>query len=156
MNWIDINIICVGEHRPKIYKNDVFSIDIMNKNCNKTVKCYVKNWDILNRVQGIWYELWSNKGEHDDIIKSTWELKNNKGDKNSGGYQLYIDEANKHLLSDILNFYIECSPIKKVVFLLRHQGYEKENIQNDMPIKEFLNMFVNKKVYGNVAYILSK
>lgn len=32
MNWIDFNILCIGEKKPKICKSEVFSTEIMNKN----------------------------------------------------------------------------------------------------------------------------
>ncbi|MBO5327705.1 MAG: hypothetical protein J6B04_00865 [Clostridia bacterium] len=156
MNWIDFNIICVGARKAKIFINEAYSIDVMNRDSNKAVKCYVENWDILNRVQGIWYELWSLNQKYDNIIKSTWCLNNICDDKeNLHGYQLYIEENDKQLVFDILNFYINCSPIKKIIVLFRHQGYETESIKNAMSVNDFLGKLINKEIYGNVGYILS-
>ena len=152
MNWIDFNIICVGAYKPKILKNEFYLIEAMNTSCYKAIKCYVENWDILNRIQGIWYELWSKTKEYDDIIKSTWQIKA----ENNGGYQLFIDEKDKPLLMNLFNFYVDVSPIKKIIVLFRHQGYETEKIESCMPINVFLDKLINKGIYGNIAYILSK
>ena len=76
MNWIDFNILCIGQLHPKIFKNDVYNIEVMNHDPNKSIKCYIECWDIVNRIQGIWYELWSSEEKYDYIINSTWELNN--------------------------------------------------------------------------------
>ena len=154
MNWIDFNIICVGARKPMIYNNAIYMIDIMNKNCNKSVKCYIENWDIINRIQGIWYELWSSENQYDDIIKTTWKLQN-ACDEDIHGYQLYIDETDRRLLYEVFDFYVQLSPIKKIIVLFRHQGYEMESLKSCMTIKAFLDKLINKEIYGNIAYIIS-
>ena len=78
MNWIDFNILCVGQLHSAIYKNDIYNIEVMNHDPNKSIKCYVECWDIVNRIQGIWYELWSSDEKYDYIINSTWELNKDK------------------------------------------------------------------------------
>ena len=155
MNWIDFNIICVGARVPRIYNNQAYTIDVMNNNCNKPIKCYVRNWDVLNRIQGIWYELWSAEEKYDEIIKSTWHLEKSASGETMQGYQLYIDEDYAQLLSDILKFYINNSPIKKIIVLFRHQGYEFEQIYKSMSVQEFLFKLLNKEIFGNVAYLVT-
>lgn len=155
MNWIDFNIICVGARKPKVHKNEAYTIEIMNRNCNKAVKCYATDWDILNRVQGIWYELWSVDRKYDDIIKSTWQvLSTDNKDGVIHGYQLYIEDKYRQLLFDIFSYYISCSPIKKIIVLFRHQGYENESIKACMMVNDFLDHLIKKEIYGNIAYIL--
>lgn len=159
MNWIDFNIICIGEKKPKIFENEIFSVDIMNQNYNKAVKCYIEKWDILNRIQGIWYELWSKDEKYDYFIKSTWEkpiLANNEENITNAphGYPLYIEKSDSVILGDIIKFYIHHSPIKQVIVLFRHQGYEKERIHEALTLDEFLSRFIEKSIYGNIAYII--
>lgn len=161
MNWIDFNIICIGEKKPKIIENEVFSIDIMNRNYNKAVKCYIEKWDILNRIQGIWYELWSKEEKYDYIIKSTWESpipENLNGNETNvpHGYPLFIEESDSKIFSNIIEFYIHSSPIKKVIVLFRHQGYENERFYEPLKLKNFISLFIGKKIYGNVAYIIGE
>lgn len=152
MNWIDFNILCVGAKKVALYENEVFLVEAMNNNPNKTCKCYVRNWDVVNHIQGIWYELWTINDENDFIINSTWQL--DHGNK-SYGYQLFIEKENENVFSKILNYYIKKSPIKKIIVLFRHQGYETGIIKNTMPVSEFIDKLIRKDIYGNVAYILS-
>lgn len=151
MNWIDFNILSVGSKKPAVYNNEFFDIDIMNYNANKSVKCYVEHWDILNHIKGIWYELWCKHTEDDFIINSTWEVPNEKM-----GYRLYIDDKYKKIIENILIFYIDNSPIKKIIILFRHQGHEYEQITSTISLSDFMNKLLNKDIYGNVAYVLTK
>lgn len=159
MNWIDFNIICVGEKIPKILKNDYFSTDVMNHNCNKSKKCYINQWDVLNRVQGIWYEFWSKDKKYDFLIKSDWESPESLNDDElflEHGYQLYVDEDKCNIIGDLVRFYIKQSPIKQVIVLFRHQGHESERFHNKLSVEEFLSRLVNKRIYGNIAYIIGE
>lgn len=151
MNWIDFNIICIGARQPKIYTNDLYSIEAMNKNPNKAHKCYVDNWDLVNRIQGIWYELWSINDINSFIINSTWKLHNGN---NLYGYQLFIEKKYKDKFLNIFNFYIANSPIRKIIVLFRHQGYESGYIENNMAVGDFLDKLINKEIYANIAYII--
>lgn len=153
MNWIDFNILCIGEKKPEVYKNSIYSIEVMNRRPNKSCKCYKNYWDVVNHINGIWYELWTTNKEYDFLIDSTWAL---GSANNLFGYQLFIDEKNRKILYDILNFYLENSPIKKIIVLFRHQGYESGYIENDLPINSFIDKLINKEIYGNIAYIVSK
>lgn len=153
LNWIDFNILCIGARKPKIYDNNLYAIEVMNNDPNKAYKCYIKNWDVVNHIQGIWYELWSVNDKNDFLINSTWELKNGN---ELYGYQLFIEKEDKQVLSDIFNFYIKNSPIKKIIVLFRHQGYESGYIENNMSMNIFINKLINKEIYGNIAYILSE
>ncbi len=159
MNWIDFNIICVGEKRPKTFKNDYFSTQIMNRNCNKSQKCYIEKWDILNRIQGIWYEFWSKDEEYDFLINSDWKIdESSKCDESplGHGYRLYVDFGDCGIIGELLKFYVNQSPIKQIIVLFRHQGHECERFHNRLSVEEFLSMLVNKDIYGNVAYIVGE
>ena len=108
MNWIDFNILCVGQLHSAIYKNDFYNIEVMNHDPNKSIKCYVECWDIVNRIQGIWYELWSSEKKYDYIINSTWKLNNYKEELNGAcGYQLFMDIDYRQFLFHLLNFYLK-------------------------------------------------
>lgn len=150
LNWIDFNILCIGARKPKIYENNLYTIDVMNTNPDKAYKCYINHWDVINRIQGIWYELWTVNNKDDFIINSNWKI-----DMDLYGYQLFIDKKERPFFQDIFNFYIANSPIKKIIVLFRHQGYESGYIENNMSVNVFLDKFVNKEIYGNIAYILS-
>lgn len=149
MNWVDFNILCVGERKPIIYKNDIYSVEVMNNNPNKAIKCYTENWSVVNRIQGIWYEFWTMNEKYDFIVNSTW-----KKICDLYGYQLFIDRKFQTFFTDIFNFYIDKSPVRKIIVLFRHQGYETGYIQNNMPANIFTEKLVNKGIYGNIAYIL--
>ena len=157
MNWIDFNIICIGEKKPKVLENDYFSTDVMNHNYNKSQKCYIEQWDILNRIQGIWYEFWSKNEKYDFLINSDWNSPETISDRELSfehGYRLYVKSDDCKIISDLIRFYIKQSPIKQIIVLFRHQGHEKERFHNRLSIEEFLSMLVSKKIYGNVAYIV--
>lgn len=155
MNWIDFNILCVGQLHSAIYKNDIYNIEVMNHDPNKSIKCYVECWDIVNRIQGIWYELWSSEKKYDYIINSTWKLNNYKEELNGEcGYQLFMDIDYRQFLFYLLNFYVKQSPVNRIIVLFRHQGHESEIIENCMSVKTFVDKLINKEIYGNIAYIL--
>ena len=159
MNWIDFNIICVGEKTPKILKDDYFSTAIMNHNRNKSQKCYISEWDILNRIQGIWYEFWSKNEKYDFLINSDWENPEMISDDElllDHGYKLFVNSDECNIIENFIRFYIKQSPIRQIIVLFRHQGHERERFHNKISIKEFLSMLVNKKIYGNVAYIIGE
>lgn len=159
MDWIDFNIICIGQCIPKRWKSELFLIDLMNLNPNKTHKCYSSVWDIMNHIKGIWYEIWS-KDKDADLFDSTYEM--------SPCYELPIGqpEAAPHgwpivcqvprsEMEDILRFYINHSPVRKIIVLLRHQGYEKERYHGLISLNEFLERLYANNIYGNVAYFIS-
>ena len=156
MNWIDFNILCVGQLHSAIYENEIYNIEVMNHYPNKSIKCYIECWDIVNRIQGIWYELWSSDEKYDYIINSTWELNKDKEKLNSAcGYRLFIEDDYRQLFLDLFGFYARQSPVNKIIVLFRHQGHESERIENCMSVKTFVDKLVNKDIYGNIAYILS-
>lgn len=159
MNWIDFNIICVGEKIPKILKNDVYSTEVMNRNYNKSQKCYVDEWELLNRIQGIWYEFWSKSERYDFLINSEWESPELVDDNELSldhGYRLYLNLDGGNIIEELIRFYVKQSPIKQVIVLFRHQGYEKERFYNKLSVEEFLSMFDKRKIYGNIAYIVGE
>ncbi len=159
MNWVDFNIICVGEKTPEISENEYYSTEVMNRNCNKSQKCYVENWDILNRIQGIWYEFWSKDEKYDFLVNSDWENPERIEDAElsfAHGYRLYVEPDNRDIIGDLIAFYIERSPVGQIIVLFRHQGHESERFHNKMSSEEFLANLVDKKIYGNVAYIVGE
>ena len=159
MNWIDFNILCIGEKSPKKLKNDFYSTEVMNRNCNKSKKCYVDEWDLLNHIQGIWYEFWSKNEKYDFLINSDWKKPETVSDNDflgEHGYRLFLEPTNYNIIENLIKFYVEQSPIKQIIVLFRHQGYEKERFHNKLSIKEFLHRFINGEIYGNVAYIVGE
>ena len=157
MNWIDFNIICVGAKAPKKIKNDFYSTQIMNRNCNKSQKCYIYEWELLNRVQGIWYEFWTKNEKYDFLINSDWGNPETVYDSELAlehGYRLFLNSEDCAIIKDLIRFYVECSPIKQIIVLFRHQGHEKERFHNKLSAEDFLNRFINGSIYGNVAYIV--
>ncbi len=152
MNWIDFNILCIGEKKPKICKSEVFSTEIMNKNHNSSRKCYVENWDILNHIQGIRYALWTKEEKFDFIVNSTWETER----ENGGGYQLFVEKENINIFFDILHFYIFHSPVRKIIVLFRHQGEERERISETPELNVFLEKLSSGEIYGNMAYCVTE
>lgn len=119
MNWIDFNILCVGQLHSAIYENEIYNIEAMNHDPNKSIKCYIECWDIVNRIQGIWYELWSSDEKYDYIINSTWELNKDKEKLNSAcGYRLFIEDDYRQLFLDLFGFYAKQSPVNKIIVLV--------------------------------------
>lgn len=151
MNWIDFNILCVGAGKPAIYRSNIFSVEVVNEDPDTAIKCYIENWDVVNRIQGIWYEFWTKNEDYDFLVDSTWER-----ESDLYGYRLFIDRKFEKLFANIFKYYVHKSPVRKIIVLFRHQGFETGYIQNYMSVDTFMEKFINKEIFGNIAYILGR
>lgn len=159
MDWIDFNIVCIGQRIARRWKSKRFLIDIMNLNPNKSRKCYRSIWDAMNHIKGIWYEIWS---ENQDInlfdstyeMPSCYELPEGHPDAAPHGWPI-VCQIPRAEIEGILKFYIRHSPIRKIIVLFRHQGYERERFNGSISLDKFLERLYEKDIYGNIAYVIS-
>ena len=159
MDWVDFNIVCIGQHIARRWKSKRFLIDIMNLNPNKSRKCYRSIWDAMNRIKGIWYEVWS-ADQDVNLFDSTYEmspcyeLPEGQPDAAPHGWPI-VCLVSRAEMEGILKFYIQNSPIHKIIVLFRHQGYEKERFNGSIYLDKFLERLYANDIYGNIAYVIS-
>lgn len=155
MNWIDFNILCIGEKIPEIVQQDKFIVEVMNKNPNKLCKCYIDCWHVISSMKGIWYEFWIEEEflTSNYFIQDKYKVVENENQA-AHGYPLKIKKSLLPVFKEIINFYLMKSPIHSIIVLFRHQGYEKERIHNAIDLNNFIYKLKLGKIFGNVAYIV--
>ncbi len=118
----------------------------------------VKSKQILNNeyifaqsLSGIWYSFEPKERENGDY-SAEWfdlEIKNNQ-------YVLTVNEKDKDKVLNIINQYIELSPIKYIGVLFRLQDRKKEKIKGIISKKQFVKMLLHNKIRYNCLYIVKK
>lgn len=147
MNCIDVNILCISQKKPTKFKNTAIDIEVKNKKCNSSFKGFREEWDVLNNVKGIFYQLWWE--DEKDVIDFVFE----KCDEKDRCAMVY-NPTDSYEFRKVVDFYISKSPIKKILIQFAYQGYQEESISCPIHVNDFFDMLTRAEIYGNVAYIV--
>jgi hypothetical protein len=148
MNVIsDINIICIEEKTKKEYIHDF--IKVISK---KNPYCYYSNeWEILSSIRGNWYQIVPECRRLGVYSKEFFDIYTNK---NMCYVVLEKEYINIDFIKNMLLFYLNNSPINKIVFLIRLNYQKKRRIKGIIKLHEFLNKISNNQILFDTAYII--
>jgi hypothetical protein len=123
-------------------------------------------WRFIYEIKGIWYYL-GMEGEvgfnasyicdsNFDIDEEQLPLPHWIQDEDITYHltPLVIKEQYVENFKNILNFLIQQSPIKMILFLARYQGGESEIVQGIISLDDFFKLLNSEKVLFNTSYIL--
>lgn len=163
----DLNILVQNQERPSKLPFQTL-IELLNEKNDEIAKRYHSIWRYMTQSRGIWYSLVKeNNGISNafSICDSDFEA-DEKSIKipywitdDSIKYNLtplVVYEEYKRDFERIIEFLIEQSPNRTIMFLARYQGGEHEIVCGILNYKEFLNLLNERKILFNVCYIISE
>ena len=161
----EINIIAIDQKEP-VKLNFSTKIMLQNERDDYMVNRYVDIWPYFSKTSGILYSLVMkmNEGYYSSfpICDSDFEseiqeyflptclLKENKDNITP----FILREQYIREFIAIVQYVLEKSPQKRILFQTRYQGGEQEIIVGVIKFKDFLEMLKSKKIFFNVCYII--
>ncbi|MCE5284538.1 MAG: hypothetical protein LLG02_01630 [Pelosinus sp.] len=161
----DLNVLVLNQENASVLP---FSSEIQILNEFQEILRYKEIWKHMTGMRGVWYLL----GVDDEdgfnampIIDADFNvcLKNQQmpywvldEDVRSNLSPLIALEKYKHDFEKILNFLIQESPSKSIMFLARYQGGETEIVCGVIKYLEFKKLLDERKILFNVCYIISE
>lgn len=162
----DLNILCINQDSPSKIPF-ASSIELRNEIDFPHSGRYNSIWPFMCNLKGVWYSIgkdddgWFNTmsivdADFDEVIEKSympyWVLDD---DVTSNLKPLIVyNEYNKDFKS-IIEFLIQQSPNRIIMFLARYQGGEKEIVQGVLKYEEFTKLLNQSKILFNVCYIIS-
>lgn len=143
----DINIICINEKTKREYVNDFINVE-----SKKASYCYYSNeWEILSAINGNWYQITPKLRKLGIYSKEFFDINTNRNK-----FYVVLDEDGISIdfIKKMLFFYLNNSPINKIVFLIRLDYQKKQKIKGVMKLNEFLNKISNNQILFDTAYII--
>lgn len=115
----------------------------------KSKKIINDEYLFAQNLKGIWYSFEPKEREYREYTAEWFdlEIRNNQ-------YFLTVNEKDKEIILNIINTYIELSPIKHIGVLFRLQQKKEEKIKGVIPKKKFTEMLFNGKIRYNCLYIV--
>jgi hypothetical protein len=176
----DLNILCLNETK-KIKSfpfSSIFTFEVKHRGKDSYPKYYGHYWHFMSHCQGFWYylkpidSLFGPNSCCYDLCNIFYDKKKLKieneqyydGEQHYKNLWQYIDflpvfgikpEFRKDF-EIIIDFFLDQSPIKTIIFLPRFQGEEKDVIQGIFSYKEFFEMLDSKQIKFNMCYIIRK
>lgn len=145
----DFNIFCLNQRVQKKYINTTIKFDVFKiKNISKLY--YGDKWSILWALKGLGYNLYpaDKLGQYD---------------YSRGFFDLFIKDNKKYLIlsdlqvkefAEIIHFYIQQSPIKKICVLIRLDWDNENTILGTFSEEEFLKKLEHRELLFNTAYMV--
>ncbi|MBQ2802852.1 MAG: hypothetical protein IJF07_03030 [Lachnospiraceae bacterium] len=161
----EINIIAINQKEP-VKLNFASKIILQNEKDDYMVNRYAKIWPYFSNTSGVLYSLVMKMNEE---YYSSFPICDSDFETEIQEYFLptCLLEENKENLTpfivrepfiqefiEILQYLLENSPQKRILFQTRYQGGEQEIIVGVIKMKKFLEMLKSKKVLFNVCYIV--
>lgn len=152
----DFIVFCAGKETPDdIFPNTDIYIEKEQRYCDI--------WKFITQQKGAWYSLLADENEiagtdicehlgySDSVIFPEIDSEINECISPYKIRQEYKDDVKK-----IMEYLIECSPMKTIYVLARYQSSEKEIVRGTYSIEKFFSMMDSETVYANVCYIVSE
>lgn len=115
----DLNIICISQTAPRIAEKEGIFYDIVADH-----KAYGKDWRILNRTNGVWYQLSpterSTTGRYDDeFFDLNYE---------NGINYIVLLPRYRDALIELIQAYLAWSPVHEILVMIRLGDSESDQI----------------------------
>lgn len=163
----EINVIAINQKEP-IKVNFNSKIIVQNEKDDYMAGRYAEIWPFFSNTPGIHYslfvEMWEDYYSAFPICDSDFEteveeyylpkclLEDNKDDLTP----FLVRESYVQDFKKIIQYLLENSPQKRILFQTRYQGEDKEIIVGVIKWKVFLEMLERKEVFFNVCYIVER
>ena len=146
----DINLICIEQ---KVKKDKEFANDFIDVECKKNPHCYYFEWEILSSIRGMWYQITPKARDLGVYSNEFFDLYYNR-------HKSYVvvneTKVNIDFIQNLLEFYLNESPINKVCLMIRLDYQKNQKIKGVIKIKEFLKKLSNNQILFDTAYIIEK
>lgn len=163
----DLKVICVGQKKPR-QPNFSTSINLVNEFDDPDAGRYHTMRPFMCNTTGVWYTMETDRDgllDAGEICESDFEYEVPASD-----YPYWIEDENvKYELTPLIirkdyekdffrliEFLIDCSPIKTIILLARYQGADKETVCGVLTLEEFKNLLNQKRILFNVDYIIGQ
>ncbi len=172
----DLNILCCNQtiSSPDISFQSVFTFDLFTDIPNGTNKPYGYHWSFMSQSPGFWYYLLPVERTEDtcscyemcEIYYPDREPELELGDEMLTGAEwreykesLPFLEIKREFRADfekVIDFFLDESPSKTILFLARYQGQEEDIVDGVYPVPIFFEMLDDYRVKFNTCYIIRK
>lgn len=163
----DLEILVLNQDKPcKLPFSTKF--DLLNEiDNNESIARYHTIWPYMTQSKGIWYSIINDKDEISlgalRVCNSDFEVEEKdiempywvKDDDIKGNLTplIIIDEYYEDFVKT-LEYLIQQSPSREIMFLSRYQGGDEEIICGILKFEVFINLLNERKILFNVCYIV--
>lgn len=162
----DFNILCLLEESEELFTDMMLNVSSFNMNVSDTEVIYYDSWKVIQSLKGVYYNI-----EPIDRIRDDYEYENeffdllvdkeNKNDKYyvnliKAPYIVKVNRPYKESIINIIDYYIEKSPVNIICVLFRIQGKEEEQVVGIVKRDDFIPMLLNGEIRFNVQYFVGK
>lgn len=161
----EINLIAINQDFP-VYLKHTNRVLLHNEIDNNDVNRYDEIWPLFSNTKGILYSLVEElnedfysafklcdsdfESEVPENILPNWVSANAR--ENITPFIISNDVYVEVI--DIIQYVLECAPLKKILFHTRYQGGEEEIIVGVIKMSKFKDMLIQKQILFNMCYIL--
>lgn len=144
----DLNIICINQQHASLFPNcGNLDIEKYDRNTSGDPVYWSDDFNTAHRLRGWWYTIYP-KGNL-FLERPFFDLCN---DLECDLVRLYPEWQT--VMSNILVYYIEKSPLRKVGVLIRAQDVTEDTVAGEFRLDEFLQMLIHGEVKYNTLYFL--
>ena len=145
----DLNIICLGQRRSKRIRNvqsgNKICVESYNRNGKSPPCIYAEEFPVTHQLRGIWYRIWPNR----DVTYQPFFDLASKGDNH-----YILISGHSHDLEEIMQYYLELSPIHMICVLVRLQYETAEHIHDACTLTHYFEKLRRGEIRFNESYIL--
>ena len=162
----DLNILCINQANiSKLPFSSV--IELRNEIDFPDSGRYHSIWPFMCNLKGVWYSI----GKNDDGWFNAMSIVDADFDKvaeeNYLPYWVLDDDVRSNLtplivydeykkdFGNIIDFLIQQSPNRIIMFLARYQGGEKEIVYGVLKREKFMKLLSQSEILFNVCYVIS-
>ncbi len=174
----DLNILCFNQRKSStdILFQSSFLFDLHHEKADAVHKYYGNTWPFMNHCPGFWYYLFPADEALEPFLSGCYnmcefysverepELELGDSITNRAEWREYVEslgilEIKREFRADfekVIDFFLDESPSKTILFLARCQGLEEDVIQGSYPRDIFFEMLDDYHVRFNTCYIICK
>ncbi len=170
----DLNVLCIlqKESITDLPFDSSICFDILNRNAHDFPKGYDCDvgWSCMGAMPGYWYYLYTPGPNNEETFMGSFYLcdyfsDDETEDINIGPGTKFADLAKKHggvtirdpykdELYAFIEYLVDQSPIRTVMFLARYQSESQECVLGVFMLDTFISMLKRGEVSFNVCYII--
>ena len=146
----DFNILCLKQRTMKVYKSPSIKVDTFK--ISNISEIYGEKWSVLSAFNGYGYSVYPvNKKNDYDYSRGFFDLEINNEVKN-----IVLADLEMEKLAQIIDFYINQSPIKKICVLIRLDWSKDNTLLGTIGKDEFFSKLEKQELSFNTAYIIEE
>lgn len=144
----DFNLICLGQPKPHFFQPKGVFFEVVDSDEG----AYNPEWQSLKKESGVWYSIFP----VDDAGTRTYDDEFfDIGKKSEKTFSVVVIEKYKKTLLEIVEYFLEESPIHRIIIMLWLDGDEKQP-GICCPLGHFRELLYNNNLLFGVIYVVHR